>query len=652
VRYLNCSCSPRLSPSGLWLLLACLSVTLQAYGQDSSPGRKIYADNSDSILLLYARSPQGELIGQGSGFLIAGNRIVTNTHVADAGDIFVQLGPARVPAKLEKIDEFNDTAILVIQVEITAKPLILSQKVPAPGEIAFVIGNPEGLEKTISQGIVSGIRDTNGRKLLQISAPISHGSSGSPIFNSSGEVIGVAVSMLSSGQNLNFGIPISLVNVLLHASSSVPGHDAAATLDEVEKLGIVQQSQEFSAEDSSPYQETLAQIKELLHQAYDEVGTDTSLLLRVAKVASSYDTDLSVEASSRAETLQPSSTSALLYAQSLRDKSIFAEQGAQKQLLGEAEKAALSAISRTRTPSEQMYYTLGDIQEDEGSIAKADQNFRLALSLETKSADSSDYLDTLRALARTSYDLTKPAEWQHWFDLIVSTGKANPFDWSSQAQRLASVEKYDDAANAYRAAAQANNFYKYWCFAADNYWLTPQQDSTLEAARACIEHATGEKDVDVYLGDAHREIADVLNDRGVYLEALNHAKEATVLIPTNAWAYDDLAMALIGLGRFEEAVNAAGEAVQLSDGKYGFMHFHLGAAYFQLQNWQFAQQSFQKAAELDKSNAAAAYNVALCSQRMGFFRDAIQWYEEYLRRSPDAADKSDVLDQINKLKNL
>ena len=65
----------------------------------------------------------------------------------------------------------------------------------------MVIGNPEGLENSVSDGLLSGIRDTEkGSKEYQISAPISHGSSGSPVFNLRGEVIGVAVAMLVEGQ--------------------------------------------------------------------------------------------------------------------------------------------------------------------------------------------------------------------------------------------------------------------------------------------------------------------------------------------------------------------------------------------------------------------------------------------------------------------
>jgi len=59
-------------------------------------GRKIYADASQSVLLLYAQSSASELIGQGSGFVIEGQRIVTNAHVANAGDVVVDFGAARL----------------------------------------------------------------------------------------------------------------------------------------------------------------------------------------------------------------------------------------------------------------------------------------------------------------------------------------------------------------------------------------------------------------------------------------------------------------------------------------------------------------------------------------------------------------------------
>jgi serine protease Do len=84
------------------------------------------------------------------------------------------------------------------------------------GEAVCVIGSPMLLEGTVSAGIISAVRELqDGRKLLQITVPISKGSSGSPVFNRKGEVIGVASFTLSEGQNLNFAVPSNAVKALL-----------------------------------------------------------------------------------------------------------------------------------------------------------------------------------------------------------------------------------------------------------------------------------------------------------------------------------------------------------------------------------------------------------------------------------------------------
>jgi len=83
------------------------------------------------------------------------------------------------------------------------------------GDSVYAVGNPEGLEGTFSQGIVSGIRESGGDRLLQITAPISPGSSGGPVLNEKGEVIGVSVATFRDGQNLNFAVPSAQLKELL-----------------------------------------------------------------------------------------------------------------------------------------------------------------------------------------------------------------------------------------------------------------------------------------------------------------------------------------------------------------------------------------------------------------------------------------------------
>jgi len=108
------------------------------------------------------------------------------------------------------LDERRDVAIL--QVKGWNLPFVEpgnSDSVRV-GDRVVVIGNPLGLENTITDGLISGKRDTGeGFTIYQISAPISHGSSGSPVFNRRGEVVGIASYSIEGGQNLNFFIPIN-----------------------------------------------------------------------------------------------------------------------------------------------------------------------------------------------------------------------------------------------------------------------------------------------------------------------------------------------------------------------------------------------------------------------------------------------------------
>lgn len=172
------------------------------------------------------------------------------------------------------------------------------------------------------------------------------------------------------------------------------------------------------------------------------------------------------------------------------------------------------------------------------------------------------------------------------------------------------------------------------------------QDDILRTARKCVEQAAGQPKSEYELEWAHEAIADVLNDRGVYDEALSHARDAIAIDSSNAFAYDTMATALCGLHRYQEAINASKQAIRLSDGKYGSMHFHLGSAYFETENFQFAKDSFEKAAQLDPKDDAAAYNVAVCLGRLGLLRDAASWYEEVLRRNPSHKNREEILRTI------
>lgn len=163
-------------------------------------------------------------ISLGSGFVVDKGKVITNVHVMK-GAVYGEIieDQSKKTHKIEGflvIDKINDLILLSVPTLEVSK-LELSEITPEIGEKIYAIGNPKGLSGTISEGIVSGIRNIENNDLIQITAPISPGSSGGPILNNDGEVIAVSVASLTSGQNLNFAIPSKYVNKLIFNNKNI-----------------------------------------------------------------------------------------------------------------------------------------------------------------------------------------------------------------------------------------------------------------------------------------------------------------------------------------------------------------------------------------------------------------------------------------------
>ena len=176
----------------------------------------------DSTVLLVMEDANGQPLSLGSGFFVRDGEVASNLHVVKGA----ARGYAKIIGQKTKFDIEGITAVdserdlVVLKISgAHARALALgnSESVQV-GETVYAVGNPQGLEGTFSQGIVSSIREVGTDKLLQITAPISPGSSGGPVLNGKGEVIGVSVATFRGGQNLNFAIPSIYLNNLLGRS--------------------------------------------------------------------------------------------------------------------------------------------------------------------------------------------------------------------------------------------------------------------------------------------------------------------------------------------------------------------------------------------------------------------------------------------------
>jgi S1-C subfamily serine protease len=205
------------------LLPVLLAFAIPSYGQQT-PGNLTPAQIAQAAIpsVVLIRTPDG----LGSGFVAASDgKIVTNFHVIRNDTEAVVVTSDGVEHKDVQVIAANEALDLVV-LKITApglKPLVLGDSgLPKPGDHVVAIGNPLGFGDTVSDGLLSGVRDLPHLSLLQISAPISPGSSGGPVFNDRGEVIGVSTLVITEGQNLNFAIPINAVKPMLAGNIGHP----------------------------------------------------------------------------------------------------------------------------------------------------------------------------------------------------------------------------------------------------------------------------------------------------------------------------------------------------------------------------------------------------------------------------------------------
>ena len=162
----------------------------------------------------------------GSGFIISDDgKIVTNFHVIKDVISNKKLlirrydGSFLLVTKVLKIDKEYDLAILQAEGKNLPYLPLGDSDIIKIGEPICVIGAPLGLEATVSEGIISAIRELKGLQFFQITAPVSPGNSGSPVVNRKGEVIGIVVFQIPKGQNLNFAIPVNILKKIMTETS-------------------------------------------------------------------------------------------------------------------------------------------------------------------------------------------------------------------------------------------------------------------------------------------------------------------------------------------------------------------------------------------------------------------------------------------------
>src|SRR6266571_721923 len=237
-----------------------------------------------AVVTVLAYDATGQPLQQGSGFFVStAGHLVTNRHVlqgASRAEVQPHDGGGYAVTRVVAEDKAGDLVEVVTDMPREAvRELPISRVMPEVGERVVVVGSPLGLEQTVSEGIVSALRALPGfGTVVQLTAAISSGSSGGPVVNLRGEVIGVTTLQMAQGQNLNFALPAERVLELrVEKGQTLAEWTAEVTgEEEVTAEGLYSTGLDFVGSEeyakALPYFEEAVQRNPSYAEAWFEVG--------------------------------------------------------------------------------------------------------------------------------------------------------------------------------------------------------------------------------------------------------------------------------------------------------------------------------------------------------------------------------------------
>ena len=429
------------------LILLCATVVfllapLAINSQDQLP--ELVRRIKPSAVAIETFDTRGEKLSRGSGFFVGLDRVVTNRHVIEGAyraEVHLNSGNSFQVRSVLAVDAEGDLALLKVEAPPgLIRPLSLDRTSPQEGESVVVIGNPFGLEGSVTNGIVSAVRDIPGfGRIIQITAPISPGSSGSPVVNMQGQVIGVATLQITGGQSVNFAIPSDRIAQLDRSAQTQTGQqmslgELVATTGRNKRAKAVEFFRDglsFLSKDDCqnalPYFQRATESDSSYAEAWAQTGFCNEKLGRHAEA---------IEASKKAVGIRPSAESyfniglANYYLKQYR----------------ESEAAYRQSIKLDPYNAADAYYALGLTYRDWGQFDEEIQAYKHALRLKPDYARAYDRLG-LRYLQTRKYAEAVEAFKQL---AILRPGDANAQNNLGEAYEA--MNRHDDSVEAFRQA--------------------------------------------------------------------------------------------------------------------------------------------------------------------------------------------------------
>jgi tetratricopeptide (TPR) repeat protein len=513
-----------------------------------------------SVVTVLTYNAEGKLLNLGTGFFVSlAGDIITNRHVilnADRAEIRTSQGKTYPITGVVAEDIESDLIRVSTDTPVKEiKPVQLSTTLPKVGERIIVIGNPLGLEHTVSDGIVSSIREVpDFGNVIQITAPISQGSSGSPVLNMKGEVIGVATFQIIEGQNINFAI--SSENII----KLKPGKPKTFT----------------------EWKNNITNAEDL----FDWLTSSEGLFYTGLLFFLSNDYHKALSYFERVIEKNPNYADAYFYI------------GYCKRKLGnytEAVEAYKQAI-RIKPDYADAYCDLGVVYGELGRYTEAIEAFKQAIRV------NPDYADAYYNLGVVYGELGRYAEAIEAFKQVIRIKPDYAEAYLNLGVAYGELGRYAEAIEAYKQAIRVNPDYaKAYYNLGVAYRKLGRNTEAIEAYKQAIR-------INPDYANAYYNLGVVYGELGRYTEAIEAFKQAIRVNPDYADAYYNLGVAYRKLGRNTEAIEAYKQAIRINP-DFAEAHYNLGIAYLILGNKSSALEQYKILKNLDVDLANRLFDL-------------------------------------------
>lgn len=653
--------------------------------QKSDSIQSIVKEQGNAVVLIVTYDDSGNALKFGSGFFVKSDGVlITNFHVIEeASSAIVKSIDGRVFDDISLIDFNSEWDIAVLKAKGSGFPTVRlgnSDSVQT-GQKIFVIGNPEGLQNTVSDGLISSVRKLEtGDYVFQMSAPISGGSSGGPVYNMEGEVIGISTLMLEKGQNLNFAIPIKYVHPLVEKISQRDLATVKKELDEKivnEYLKKQKTSKELDSEETIS-KEALNYYKQAIEKATEPaapaptpagfipLGVTTNqeaieLLKKAIKAdpyyhAAHYVLGLSYLITDQIELAEKE----FVTANSLKPlySTGHSNLGEFYYKLGNLEKAMSEYKTALELEPDSSYinFVLGKAYRDKKEYENAIKHFKRANELIESGYPAAQFetamtysemqqfekaLDTLRQIDNSYFigyeGLDKGLK---FYESIYETYKMDPVCLQNYAYIYFLKWDYENAIKYFKESIKVDEL-KFRCNyeLGKSYYDTVQYTKAIEYFGKAIRQEPSHYKAFMSLGEIYNLGFHNENYEPDYDKAIEYYSKAIQVKPDNPAAYKEIASVFYYKNDFKKAKEYILKAISVNE-KYAEAFVTLGDISKGEKNLEEALNNYQKALKLSSEQGLGSYSISWIQRSIGKVYEEKEMYDEALKYYQEANKSS------------